>query len=65
MVLTKCDLVSQKDLARRVELVRRELSDCLRREPSSLPIMMVSARNQGQEGVLELQKELAALAPIM
>ena len=65
IVLTKCDLVSQKDLVRRVGLVRKELSDCLRREPSSLPIMMVSARAQGQEGLLELQRELAALAPIM
>jgi hypothetical protein len=63
LVLTKCDLVSQEDLARRVVLVRKQLSDCLRREPSSLPIMMVNAKLQGQGGVLELQKELAALVP--
>lgn len=63
LVLTKCDLVSQDDLARRVVLVRKQLSDCLRREPSSLPIMMVNAKVQGQGGVLELQKELAALVP--
>jgi GTP-binding protein len=64
IVLTKCDLVNQSDLARRVVLVRRQLSDCLIREPSALPIMMVSAKVEGQRGVVELQKELAALVPL-
>jgi translation elongation factor EF-Tu-like GTPase len=63
IVLTKCDLVRQADLARRVVLVRQELSNSLTREPSHLPIMLVSARREGQGGVLELQKELAALVP--
>ena len=36
LVLTKCDLVPQTDLARRVVVVRRQLSDFLVREPSSL-----------------------------
>lgn len=63
LVLTKCDLVSQSDLARRVALVRQQLSDSLRRQPSALPIMLVSAQIEGQGGVIELQKELAALVP--
>merc|ERR1712070_585002 len=44
LVLTKCDLVPQLDLARRVVQVREELSDLLIREPSSLPVMLVSAK---------------------
>ena len=44
IVLTKCDLVKQTDLARRVVVVRQQLSDALAREPSSLPVMLVSAR---------------------
>ena len=74
LVLTKCDLVKQADLARRVVLVRQQLSDFLVREPSSLPVMLVSAKpglgfnnirkEQPLGGVLELQKELAALVPV-
>ena len=45
--------------------MRRQLSDCLIREPSALPIMMVSAKIEGQQGVVELQKELAALVPLL
>ncbi|OEU21074.1 P-loop containing nucleoside triphosphate hydrolase protein [Fragilariopsis cylindrus CCMP1102] len=61
IVLTKCDLVSQSDLARRVIQVRQQLSDCLIRQPKILPEMLVSAQMEGQLGVLELQKELASL----
>eukprot|EP00537_Pseudo-nitzschia_pungens_P009744 CAMPEP_0172381952 /NCGR_PEP_ID=MMETSP1060-20121228/71211_1 /TAXON_ID=37318 /ORGANISM="Pseudo-nitzschia pungens, Strain cf. cingulata" /LENGTH=426 /DNA_ID=CAMNT_0013109743 /DNA_START=604 /DNA_END=1884 /DNA_ORIENTATION=- len=61
IVLTKCDLVSQVDLARRVVQVRRQLSDCLVRQPKMLPEMLVSAQIEGQGGVLEMQKELASL----
>lgn len=61
LVLTKCDLVSQVDLARRVVQVRQQLSDCLLRQPKFLPEMMVSAQMEGEGGVLELQKELASL----
>jgi len=74
IVLTKCDLVKQTDLARRVVVVRKQLSDFLIREPSSLPVMLVSARagvgfnNIRREtplgGVLELQRELASLVPV-
>lgn len=61
IVLTKCDLVSQADLARRVTQVQEQLSHSLIRQPSALPVMLVSAQVEGQAGVLELQKELAAL----
>lgn len=73
LILTKCDLVPRDDLARRVVLVRQQLSETLRRETSSLPVLLVSARagvgfnniRKGQYrakgGVLELQKELASL----
>lgn len=73
LVLTKCDLVSQADLAKRVVQVKEQLSDCLRREPSALPVMLVSAKpgvgfnnvrgDRALGGVLELQREIAALAP--
>ena len=78
IVLTKCDLVTRDDLARRVVHVRQELSDTLRRETSALPVLLVSARagvgfnnvtkrgggfGRARGGVLELQKELAALVP--
>ena len=63
VVLTKCDLVSQSDLARRVEMVRKQLSDSLRRQSSALPIMLVSAQIEGQAGLIEVQRELAALVP--
>jgi GTP-binding protein len=74
IVLTKCDLVTQADLARRVTQVRQHLSDTIRREAGQLPVMLVSARagvgfnnvhhfhHKARGGVLELQKELAALA---
>lgn len=74
LVLTKCDLVSQTSLAKRVAQVRQRLSEALRREPGpSLPILLVSARagvgynnvdsrtNRSRGGVLELQRELASL----
>lgn len=62
LVLTKCDLVSQTDLARRVLQVERQLSDCLRRQPSNLPVLFASVKTE-QRGVMEVQKELAALVP--
>lgn len=63
VVLTKCDLVSQVDLARRVAQVRQQLSECLARQPSQLPVMLTSTRgNQG--GIVELQRELASLVVV-
>lgn len=71
IVLTKCDLVLQPELARRVAQVRQQLSDVLEREPSQLPVLLVSARpgvgfnnvvhDRAKGGVLQLQKELAFL----
>ena len=44
VVLTKFDLSIQDDLAWSVVQVREQLSDVLRREPSFLPFMLVSAK---------------------
>jgi len=72
IVLTKCDLVTQNDLARRVVQVRQNLSEALVREPSSLPVMVVSAKaglgfnnirgHAAKGGILELQRDIASLA---
>jgi GTP-binding protein len=76
LVLTKCDLVTQTDLARRVVQVREQFNDVMMRETSQLPILLVSARagvgynNRRNEhdaargGILELQKDLASLAAV-
>lgn len=58
IVLTKCDLVCREDLAKRVVLLRSELSSLIPRE-TKLPTLMLSA-SKGQ-GLTELRKELAAL----
>lgn len=73
IVLTKCDLVPQEDLARRVVQVQQQLSEALRREPGILPVMLVSAKagigfsnikgDRALGGILELQRDLASLAP--
>lgn len=73
IVLTKCDLVKQVDLAKRVVQVRQQLSEVLIREPKQFPILLVSAKagvgfnnldgsHMAQGGILELQKELAMMA---
>lgn len=74
IVLTKSDLVSQTDLARRVTQIRQQMSEVLIREPSGLPVMIVSAKaglgfnnirgNRACGGILELQREIASLVPI-
>ena len=66
VVLTKCDLFLQDDLSRRVVQVREQLSDILKREPISFPVMLVSAKAAigcnnirsgiAKGGVLELQR---------
>ena len=75
IILTKCDLVKQVDLARRVVQVRRQLSDSLVRESEgkTLPVMLVCAKaglgfnnirgSTARGGILELQRELASIAP--
>lgn len=60
VVLTKCDMVTREDLARRFLLMKQQLDEVLPRE-SRLPVMMVSA-SKGQ-GVAELRRDLAALIP--
>ena len=72
IVITKADLVKQVDLAKRVELVKASLKECLKREYGNLPVMLVSAlpgvgfnnvRNGAAKGgVLQLQQEIAGLA---
>lgn len=76
IVLTKSDLVPQLDLVRRAQLVRDQLSVELHRERGHLRTMMVSAMPEkcaprtastaviGSGGILELQRELAALSSI-
>lgn len=74
IVLTKADLVSQTDLAKRVIQVKQQMSEALIREPSSLPVMIVSAKagigynnirgDRACGGILELQREIASLVPI-
>ncbi|GKY94145.1 hypothetical protein MPSEU_000380600 [Mayamaea pseudoterrestris] len=69
LVLTKCDLMEQTDLARRVLQVKEQLAERLVRETSRLPVMLLSARAskpglKANAGLLELQKELAALVPV-
>ena len=73
VVLTKCDLCIQDDLVWFVVQVREQISDILRREPSSLPFMLVSSKaslgyNNIRAGiakgeVMELKLDLAALVP--
>ncbi|CAM9227076.1 unnamed protein product, partial [Scytosiphon promiscuus] len=60
ILLTKCDLVKRIDLARRVVFVRHQLEEVSRRQ-TSLSVMTLSALKGA--GVVELQKELAALDP--
>lgn len=70
IVLTKCDLMKQVDLARRVSIVKKQLSEVFVREPGNCPVMLVSGqsglsfqnkKNVGKSGLLELQRELASL----
>jgi GTP-binding protein EngB required for normal cell division len=78
IVLTKCDLVQERDLANRVSLVRQQLADCLDRESGNLPVVTVTAKlgptgpsRSGRDrsrfasnldGVEKLQRQLASIA---
>ena len=65
VVLIKCDLCIQDDLAWHVVQVREQLSDILRRDPSSLPVLIASEKaglgynnirsGIAKGGVMELQ----------
>ncbi len=59
VVLTKCDLVERRDLARRISLLKEELREILPPAAGHLPLAMLSA-NQGR-GIVELQQDLASL----
>ena len=62
--------MKQVDLARRVSIVKKQLSEVFVREPGNCPVMLVSGqsglsfqnkKNVGKSGLLELQRELASL----
>ena len=61
IVLTKCDLLERADIARRITVIRNELTDALPGFSNMLPIMTVSGLER--KGIIELQKELASLVP--
>ena len=61
LVLTKCDLVERFDLARRMQLLNQQMSELLPGFSSSLPIIAVSGKDR--KGIVELQRDLAALVP--
>lgn len=59
--LTKCDMVERQELARRMRLIGDSMNEKLPGFGSSLSVMAVSGREK--KGVLDLQRELAALVP--
>lgn len=62
IVLTKCDMIPDPQvLARRVIQVRQQLSDCMQRETSRLPVLLTSVQTGRMRGVFELQRDLASL----
>jgi hypothetical protein len=62
VVLTKCDMVSRDDLARRAQEVQDSLRDKLASIAlSNLPIIMVSGLER--KGIIDLHRELASLVP--
>ena len=62
VILTKCDLVERVDLARRVQLMKDEISEKFSfLKTANMPILMVSA--QENKGIVELHKDLASLVP--
>lgn len=62
VVLTKCDLVSRHDVARRVIAVQEQMREQLPGVAlSNLPIVMVSGHER--RGIVQLQRELASLVP--
>lgn len=65
IVLTKCDLVERSMLARRIQQIRTEVIQHFpylgKGGSTSLPLMMISGLHGN--GIIELQKELAALIP--
>lgn len=62
IVMTKCDMVSRDDLARRANEVQESIRDKLASIAlSNLPIIMVSGLER--KGVIDLHREIASLVP--
>jgi GTP-binding protein EngB required for normal cell division len=62
IVLTKCDMVSRDELARRANEIQDSLRDRLASIAlSNLPIVMVSGLER--KGIIDLHRELASLVP--
>lgn len=62
VVLTKCDLVERSELARRVHLMRDQLTGAFPfLKVTNMPLLMLSALEN--RGIVELHKDLASLVP--
>lgn len=61
IVLTKCDMVERSELARRMQLLRQDIDALLPGFEATIAIIPVSGKHK--KGIIELQKELAALVP--
>ncbi len=61
VVITKCDLIERKDLARRLQVLKENMFELLPSTiiHSSLPVMAVSSKEK--KGIIELTKELAGI----
>lgn len=59
IVLTKCDLVDRIELARRIKLVRNQVSEALPGFGNQLQVIPLSSEQR--RGIVDLQKELSAL----
>lgn len=62
VVITKCDLIERKDLARRLQVLKENMFGLLPSSiiHSSLPVMAVSSKEK--KGIIELTKELAGIS---
>jgi hypothetical protein len=64
VVLTKGDMIPRQELARRVMVVRNHISEKLHGLAlSNLPVVVVSGHER--RGIIQLQRELAALVPAL
>jgi len=61
VVLTKCDLLERTELARRLQLIRKQMYDIIPSKFGGLPLLALSGKEN--KGVLELQQDLASLVP--
>lgn len=63
IVLTKCDLVSRSDLARRISKLESELSDMFPSMPGNM-LRIVPVSSLENKGIKDLQRDLAALVSL-